>query len=68
MKVMGHSTVVVSQKYVHPTPESVERAFERLDTANQKALAGLPGEKTQLPATNSATLRNNEGKEAEQAI
>ncbi len=42
MKVMGHSTVVVSQKYVHPTPEAMERAFERLNAANEKALASRP--------------------------
>ena len=35
MKVMGHSTVVVSQKDVHPTPEAVERAFERLNAVNE---------------------------------
>jgi len=30
MKLMGHSTVTVSERYVHPSPESVERAVERL--------------------------------------
>jgi integrase len=30
MKIAGHSSVSVSQRYVHPSPESVERAFERL--------------------------------------
>jgi integrase len=28
MKLAGHSSVTVSQRYVHPTPESVERAFD----------------------------------------
>ena len=68
MKAMGHSSVIVSQKYVHPTPEAMERAFERLNAANEKALASLPGqsasdrlpapasEKRQLPATISATV------------
>ena len=51
MNVMGHSTVVVSQKYVHPTPETMERAFERLNAANEKALASLPGV-TQSQPTN----------------
>ena len=46
MKVMGHSTVVVSQKYVHPTPEAMERAFERLNAANEKAL-GKPAGRAQ---------------------
>ena len=36
MNVAGHSTVVVSQRYIHPSPESVERAFERLETLNGK--------------------------------
>ncbi len=34
MKLMGHSTVTVSQRYVHPSPESVERAFEKLEALN----------------------------------
>ncbi len=31
MRLMGHSSVTVSQRYVHPTPESVERAFARFE-------------------------------------
>jgi integrase len=34
MKLMGHSSVTVSQRYVHPSPESVERAFIRLEALN----------------------------------
>jgi hypothetical protein len=34
MKIAGHSSVTVSQRYVHPTPEGLERAFERLDALN----------------------------------
>jgi integrase len=37
MKLMGHSSVTVSQRYVHPSPESVERAFDRLETLNSEA-------------------------------
>ena len=29
MRIAGHSSIVVSQRYIHPTPEAVERAFER---------------------------------------
>ena len=29
MKLMGHSTVLVSQRYVHPSPEALELAFGR---------------------------------------
>jgi len=43
MKLAGHSSVTVSQRYVHPTPESVERAFDRLEALNEKALAGASG-------------------------
>lgn len=34
MKLMGHSSVVVSPRYVHPSPESVERAFSKLTELN----------------------------------
>jgi integrase len=40
MQIAGHSSVTVSQKYVHPTPETVERAFDRLEKLN--SLAGKP--------------------------
>ncbi|WP_089406480.1 tyrosine-type recombinase/integrase [Granulicella rosea] len=43
MKLAGHSSVTVSQRYVHPTPESVERAFDRLEALNQKALERVSG-------------------------
>lgn len=42
IRIAGHSGVVVSQRYVHPTPEAVKRAFERLHlsgkTAENKAI------------------------------
>ena len=56
MKIAGHSTIVVSQRYVHPSPEAVETAFERLHGMNERAsLKGGAAEKRQLPATVSAT-------------
>jgi hypothetical protein len=33
---MGHSSVTISQRYVHPSPESIERAFDRLEALNAK--------------------------------
>jgi hypothetical protein len=33
---MGHSTVVVSHRYVHPSPEFVEKAVNRLEAMNDK--------------------------------
>ncbi len=38
---MGHSSVTVSQRYVHPSPESVERAFARLEFQNAAGLHGV---------------------------
>jgi len=34
MRLMGHSTVTVSQRYVHPSPEAVESAVSRMDGLN----------------------------------
>jgi integrase len=34
MRIAGHSSVTVSQRYVHPTPESLEKAFDRLEALN----------------------------------
>ncbi len=58
MKIAGHSSVTVSQRYVHPTPEAVERAFQRLETLNAQAgqIPAQEREIRQLPATVSATL------------
>ena len=41
LKLMGHSSVTISQRYVHPSPETLERAFERLIFMNGNA-DGLP--------------------------
>ena len=45
MRLMGHSSVTVSQRYVHPTPEAMERAVERLQALNEKAIKALPSGK-----------------------
>jgi hypothetical protein len=37
MRITGHSSVTVSQRYVRPSPESLERAFERPDAINNSA-------------------------------
>jgi integrase len=34
MRLMGPSTVTVSQRYMHPSPEAVELAFERMTMLN----------------------------------
>jgi len=50
MKMAGHSTVTVSQRYVHPTPETVERAIDRLE-----AISSVEAKKRHVAATISAT-------------
>lgn len=49
MRVMGHSTVTVSQRYVHPSPETLETAFERLEALNVRRRGELHGVPTVLP-------------------
>jgi site-specific recombinase XerD len=35
MKIASRNGITISQHYVHPSPESVERAFEKLEVSNQ---------------------------------
>jgi integrase len=59
MRLMGHSSVTVSQRYVHPTPEALERAVERLEGLNQSAMARLQAsQKRILPTTVSTTVKS----------
>lgn len=37
-KVAGHSSVTISERYIHPTPEGQERAFERFANLNTAAI------------------------------
>ncbi|MBV9671176.1 MAG: hypothetical protein JOZ43_09495 [Acidobacteriales bacterium] len=37
-KVAGHSSIRVSQRYVHPSPEAIERAFERFHASSSEGL------------------------------
>jgi hypothetical protein len=39
-KLAGHSSITISQRYVHPTPAAVERPFDRLEAVNQTSLNG----------------------------
>ena len=55
-RLRGQSSATVSRRYVHPIPEALERAGERLESFNQRAANILPeGQKHQLPARVSAT-------------
>jgi integrase len=56
-RLAGHSSVTISEKYIHPTPEALERAFERLEDYNSRAAKSLPQEPKLLEAaTVSATV------------
>lgn len=46
MRLAGHSSVVVSQRYVHPTLDSCETAFERLEAFNERALAKMESKRS----------------------
>ena len=41
MKHMGHNAVTVSQRYVHPSPESVELAVERIAALQVKIVTAV---------------------------
>ncbi len=43
MKLMGHSSVSVSQRYVHLTPEALESAVERMANLNLQRLPTAGG-------------------------
>jgi hypothetical protein len=45
MRLPGHSSITIFQRYVHPTGETIELAFDRLETLNRKALEASRGGK-----------------------
>jgi integrase len=49
MRLMGHSSVTISQRYVHPTPETLERAVERLQQLNQGSGTETPKVPQEIP-------------------
>jgi integrase len=56
MKLMGHSTVTVSQRYVHPSPEAMDNAVSRLEAWNRARLHGVG---TNLGTTNTMDSAEN---------
>ena len=43
-KIAGHSSAVISQRYVHPTPALIESAFSRFEAYNATKEAELKKE------------------------
>lgn len=74
MRIAGHSSVTVSQRYVHPTPEGMERAFQRLQKLNaeklEEAAAEVKSEGTtgKKVATNLATQEIRPSRKSSQVI
>jgi hypothetical protein len=61
MGIASHGTVTVSQRYVHPSSETVERDFEALERTNGRATESLPGaRRLELPSTVSVTTEGCE--------
>ena len=57
MRIAGHSSIVVSQRYIHPSSESVERAFETLQRSKTRMSDAAEAEAAmQSSATVFATL------------
>jgi integrase len=48
MRLMGHSKVTASQRYVRPSPESVELAYERLTALNLKESPQIPPQRNKV--------------------
>ena len=53
---MGHSNILVSQRYVHPTPERLETAFAGLDAYNQERAKAAQEKAEKEAAKNAQTL------------
>jgi hypothetical protein len=55
-KLMGHSNILVSQRYVHPTPERLEAAFAALDAYNQDQTKAAKEKAEKKATANAKTL------------
>jgi len=58
MRIAGHSSVKVSERYVHPSAESLERGFARLEAFNKAAVAAEKDGNQRVLATISATVED----------
>jgi hypothetical protein len=42
MKIAGHSSITVSQRYVHPSHSAMEQAFAKLEALNERNAPSVP--------------------------
>lgn len=62
MRIMGHSTVTISQKYVHTSGETVERAIRRLDAMNKSSRReAADGSRGELPPPKVPPVKKRRG-------
>ncbi len=47
-KIAGHASILISQRYVHPTPERLEDAFAKLEVYNQAKVEELKTKEEEL--------------------
>jgi hypothetical protein len=55
MRIAAHSSITVSQRYVHPSNETMERAFEPLEALNGRMVERMK-QMVHGPTTVSTTL------------
>ena len=66
MRIARHSSVTVSQRYVHPTPEGMERAFQRMERLNAAKVADVEAERlAEAAGTSRVRTKIPTGKPAE---
>jgi integrase len=58
-KIAGHSSIMISEKYVHPLPEQIERAFDKAEASRAAAEAKAAEKRAAVP-TVSTTVENPE--------
>jgi hypothetical protein len=56
MKIAGHSSVTVSHRYVHPSPEFLERTFERFNAMNSSARGEKSNEATKMATSQKSVV------------
>jgi hypothetical protein len=59
MRIAGHSSVTVSQRYVHPTPEGLERDFNHLESLNRVKCGQVEEDVQAQAATGSDSLQKS---------
>ena len=59
MRIMGHSTVEMTKRYVHPTPETITRAFAKLEARNGRKLQKVSTVFTTLALAGEGTSATN---------